>query len=294
MRPCFRVCDKPRGLEAARCALEGVWWNHRSTRFANGNVVVEVDPLPPKMDEVVILLSVGESSGAEVLELALLVDAIRRHTLARIRCVICYLHYSRSNRLNQHASALGAHVYVKLLCSLGIQQFTIFDLHAVEVAGFFHVPVHYKSTVPLFAASLRNRIKGIDYVIAPDKGRYDDGVVLARELGVPLECFLKVRHGHSEAQMAEQSSKPHLRGARVVLFDDEISTGNTMNAVLARLGADGVAEVHMAVVYTFACAPVLHRLRDGQLTSFTTTNLIFDGSQSDAVEILDAFQLLAG
>lgn len=272
----YTVTDVPSyGLSralAGDAAVRAV--RHEKLVFANGNALVRVSPNSAERQAIVVVAFAMTQAGDVLIELGLLVDALRREYDGPIQCALPYLPYSRSNRLDELHTSFGARVYIDLLDALRVDRYLVFDLHAPELLGFFRTPVRQLSALPLVSAAIARRRARIDYVVAPDCGRYDACRRLARSWGAAADFFTKWRSDHSGRSSLIEQRRPHLEGHTLLLFDDEITSGDTLVHAAAAASAAGAAEIHVAVVYSFADLAVLRRLDEiPQVRSFTTTNL---------------------
>jgi ribose-phosphate pyrophosphokinase len=272
----YSVADvSPHPLASGLAGAPGVRAReHEAFVFANGNRMVRLAPEPPEPGAVLVLALARHSPGEVLLELGLLVDALRREHDAPIRCALPYLPYSRSNRLSEPHVSLGARVYARMLDSLAVDRLLLFDLHAPEVAGFFSTPVRQASAVPLVADDLARRGVRVDWVVAPDCGRADACRALAAGLGARADFFVKARADHGGGSSIPAPLRPHLAGGAVLLFDDEVTTGDTLVNAARAAAACGAAEIHAAVIHSLCGAAVLRRLGEvPAVRSFVTTNL---------------------
>lgn len=254
--------------------LGGKVLSYRKHSFANQNMLVEFDDLTPRPHRVLL---VHEGYGAEdgrAVELGLVADAQRRLGADEIWCLLRYLPYSRSNRLAGRGTSLGAKVFVDVLSALPVDRYVTFNLHSPELLGFFGKPVYALNGLPLIADTLRQRGRGYDVVMGTDRGRYDECAELARTFGCDIDFYLKVRADHSGASRTLEQDKSYLSGLRVLLFDDEIETGQSSFHTVTRLAEIGVAAVDMVNFYDFARPGVYQRLADIEcVRSAVRTNL---------------------
>jgi ribose-phosphate pyrophosphokinase len=242
--------------------------------FANGNMLIQLRRTDSRADRVLVVAFSKNAAGELLIELGLLIDALRRDYDAPIHCVLPYLHYSRSNRLSEPSSSFGARVYVNLLDALGADRYFLFDLHAPELLGFFRTPARQLSALPAISTALKRRAVRFDYVVAPDCGRYDDCRSLAGSHDATADFFTKWRRDHSGRSLLTEQRRTHLDGRTVLLFDDEVTTADTLVNAAGAASAAGATEIHVAVLYSFADISALKRLNEiRQIRSFTTTNL---------------------
>jgi len=240
--------------------------------FDNGNFMLQIEEISKKPLQSYISFFNHQTTEGLLLELGFLANIIKREYGSHITCFIRYLEYCRSNRINEKNSSFGSKVYVNLLCSLDIDRFILFDLHATELIGFFSKPVIQTSTLPLFLDHY-SRTK-LDYVVAPDCGRVDACFFLSKHLNISMDFFPKTRKCHDGNSEIHIHKRSHLKGKKILLFDDEITSGQTMINAITALIQNGVSEIHIAVIYSFCCQSVLDVIANyPQVRSFTTTNL---------------------
>lgn len=227
-------------------------------QFLNGNRLHTRTAVVP--EEIDILWSAETATGERLLDLALAADCLwRGDSQLRARVLVPYLPYSRSNVTDGHHS-LGAAALFRLLDAIpAISDYAIFELHAPELAGFSARPVRNVQTISDIAAWARD-LDGIDMVVAPDRGRAAASLALADRLGVPVEVLLKRRDGHADRAVALRLDRPAVGGARVLIFDDELTTGATLTAAVETLTEAGAKSVHAVVARSFAPAPVVEGL----------------------------------
>ncbi|WP_416955694.1 ribose-phosphate diphosphokinase [Streptomyces sp. Agncl-13] len=272
--PVYAVPAQPvNGFRAALARQSGFHAAHHTTaRMVNGNMVVEAAEAADTTAPRVITLSPTTSPGEDLLELVLLADALHRCSPAPVVCVLEYLPYSRSCRLTGERQALGARAFIRLLESAPIDRFYTFDLHAGELLGFFSRPVSTLSTLPLIGSALGSSPS--DVVVGPDRGRYDDCRSLAATLGCSFDLLLKVRVGHTDSSRLLGGAGEGIADRRIVLFDDEITRGETALHAIDALAAAGAEDITFATVYDFAFAEVRAKvLSHPSVTGMVTTNL---------------------
>lgn len=247
---------------------------YRRHSFDNGNFLIEILDSQSKPSQVYISFFNHYSTEPLLFELGLLVNTLKREYGCPIKCFVRYLEYSRSNRVNQKNISFGAKLYINLLCGLDIDQFVVFDLHAPELLGFFSKPISQVSSLPLFINYFHTIGLRFDYIVAPDCGRVDDCYYLSTHLDAKMDFFPKIRRRHGGASEIITKDRVHLKGKTILLFDDEITSGQTLQHAIESLIYNEVNEIHIAVVYMF-CKPEIFKVleRYPQVRSFTTTNL---------------------
>jgi ribose-phosphate pyrophosphokinase len=243
--------------------------------FGNGNLLVTVPPPPPEVRRVLLILDGTVVSDGNLVELGLVADAVHRWRPLEVHCLLRYLPYSRSNRMSAPGVALGAKVFVDLLCSLPIDRFVTFDLHASELIGFFSKPVHQISGLPSIADQLIREGEAYDLIVGTDRGRADECAVLANRFGAEMEFFTKRRIGHTGQSHTRLEEKKRVRGARVLLFDDEIDSGRSAAEAVRQLDRSGAASIEFLAFYDFG-RPGAHEglAETGVVRTFMRSNAV--------------------
>lgn len=255
-------------------------------QFRNGNLLTRLARHEPA-DLVVLVAGDYGSRDGHIVELGLMADAIKRAWGSEVWCVLRYLPYSRGNRITEPLTPLGSKVFTDLLCSLPIDRFVTFNLHAPEILGFFSKPVIGLDVLPLFTERLADR--DYDYVVGTDRGRYDECSILAERLDARVEFCLKKREGHSGSSSPVTRELSHLAGARVLLFDDECEAGTTSLNAARQLSGVGVAHIDFCVIYDFYANQETYAKLAGipQVGSMIRTNLSPLREPTTALEVLD-------
>jgi ribose-phosphate pyrophosphokinase len=243
---------------------------HTTTTFVSGEIIVSVGQRPP--DHALIVFAPTPERSDALVELMLLADALSREGVQTITCVLRYLPYSRSNRVNRRGLPLGARVVISMLEGGPIDRFLVFDLHAREILGFFTKPVVWMPTLAMLSAAVPTDESEV--VISPDRGRYDECVDLSDLRGCGFDLLVKVRRDDSGSSELAAGARTDLKGRSVILFDDEIWTGQTAEHVIQSFYDHGVASIHYMTVYDFTTDQVRLRMLDELgVATFTTTNL---------------------
>lgn len=246
----------------------------RLHRFQNNNQFIELDNLPD--GPVYIIFQPGGEIGERLITLGLLADALKRCGSGTVTCILPYLEYSRSNVLENAGNALGAKVFIDLLCVTAVDRFVVFDLHEAGTIGMFSKPVRSMSLVPELIRFLNCSKNSLHAVVSPDAGRYKQARTLGKALSIPVNLLLKERSKHAEPSTAVPLAgrEVGLAGKNVVIFDDEILTGTTMMNVIEELLSIDVACIDIAVIHPRFNAEFLPRLFEySQVRSLITTNL---------------------
>lgn len=251
------------------------WWQHYGTErvtFGNGEQL-HLAPPGGVPDELDVLWWAQGWTGEALLGLGLALDCLwRENPRLRARVVHPYLPYSRSTRRSAR-SGLGARLVLSLVDAVpAVAEHVGFDLHTPEVVGFTRHPMTVlgvEEDVALWAEG-----RGFDVVVAPDAGRARTCHDLAERLGIDVEVLLKRRTGHDDRSRAVELARPALDGARVLVLDDELTTGETLAGAARAAARCGATHVEGLVVRSLASAGALDRLQaEPALAGLVTTDL---------------------
>jgi ribose-phosphate pyrophosphokinase len=266
--------------------------SHRRTVFRSGEMIVA---LPDDVgDRALIVLAPTFQPSDAIVELLLLSDALGRHGVHTITCVLQYVPYSRSNRMNRPGLPLGSKVVISALELSAISRFIVFDLHAREILGYFSRPVTWIPTLGLISDAIEAHPPEV--VVSPDRGRYDDCMQVSAMRQCTSDMLIKVRRDDSGSSELLAGARTDLTGRSVILFDDEIWTGVTAAHAAESLFAAGAARIDYMTVYDFTTPDIRKNLLETVgIASYTTTNLAMPGGDSfgGRYRVLDAAGLLA-
>lgn len=292
-RAIFHVpSDEESSFTAALSKRSGIdHLQHRRVRFLSREMTVTIPDEVP--DEAIIVMSPTMDSSDALLEFMLLTDALARAGVQSMTCVFQYLPYSRSDRAGRLGEPLGARVVISMLESTPVDRFFIFDLHAQAVLGFFSKRVIWAPSLRMLSDCVPTEESEV--VVSPDRGRYDECVELSRIRGSAFDLLIKVRRDHSGASELAAGARTKLDGRSVLLYDDEIWTGQTSGNVIRSFYDAGVTAVHYMSTYDFSSDPVRLRLLDEiGVKSVTTTNLARPGDPGlhEGYRVVDVSELV--
>ena len=203
-----------------------------SERFPDGEMHVLVrEELAGR--RVALLQSLVPPIGERLLELALLADSCRRAGAEELMAVLPYFAYARQDQCKEAGEALGGEVMARLVSASGFRRVFAVDLHSDAAPGWFRDPVTHLSAAPALLEAARPSLPGAPVVVSPDLGGAKRAERVARALGAPLAIVHKIRRGGNEVAVHEVLGD--VRGRAIVLVDDIISTGGTIEAAASAL-----------------------------------------------------------
>ena len=239
-----------------------------------------------------VIQSTSSPVNHNLMELLVLVDALRRASAWRINAVIPYFGYARQDKKVQAREPITAKLVANLLETAGVDRVITIDLHAGQIQGFFDVPVDHLTALDILGKHLRTTDLEGSVVVSPDVGRATEARRLANFLGLPLAMLYKRRTSPTETEVTHVIGD--VTGLRPIMIDDMISTASTMRRgidALLRLGA--VPDVRVAATHAVFTPPALERLTHEAIRHVYVTDTVPFSGGHDRVEVLTVAGLLA-
>jgi ribose-phosphate pyrophosphokinase len=241
-------------------------------RFSDGEISVEVHE-HVRGNDVFILQSTCAPSNENLMELLILVDALRRASAGRITAAIPYFGYSRQDRRVRSARVpIAAKLVADLLTAAGVHRVLTMDLHAEQIQGFFSIPVDNIYSLPIMLADVWKKDFENLMVVSPDVG----GVMRARALAKRLECDLAIiDKRRPKANVSEvMNIIGEVEGRTCVLMDDIVDTAGTLCKAADALKKHGAKKVVAYCVHPVLSGPAVSRINDSALDELIVTDTI--------------------
>jgi ribose-phosphate pyrophosphokinase len=241
-------------------------------RFSDGEVDVEIHQNVRARDVFVIQPTCAPTN-EHLMELLVMVDALKRASARRITAVIPYFGYARQDRRPRSTRVpISAKVVANLLETVGIERLLTMDLHADQIQGFFDIPVDNIYASPVLLADVKSKNYKDLVVISPDIG----GVVRARALAKQLGCDLAIIDKRRAA--ANVSEVMHvigeIEGRNCVIMDDMIDTAGTLVKAAEVLKERGAKRVYAYCTHAVFSGPAIDRIDKSKLDEVVITNTI--------------------
>ncbi|HLH78365.1 MAG TPA: ribose-phosphate pyrophosphokinase [Candidatus Binataceae bacterium] len=241
-------------------------------RFPDGEVMVEVRE-NVRGGDVFVLQSICAPPNDNLMELLLLMDALRRASAKRITAVVPYFGYARQDRKVAPRVPISAKVVADVLTTAGASRVLTVDLHAGQIQGFFNIPVDNLFAMPVLIGYLRKRHEGRRItVVSPDAGGVERARAFAGRLNANLAIIDKRRRRASE--VAEMQLVGEVRDTTAILVDDMIDTAGTVTEAAKVVVGAGAAEVIVAATHSILSDPACERLNHSAVAEVITTNTV--------------------
>lgn len=241
-------------------------------RFSDGEVMVEILENVRGKD-VFVLQSTCAPNNDTLMEVLVMVDALRRSSAGRITAAIPYLGYARQDRRPRSARvAITAKVVANMLTSVGVDRLLTMDLHSDQIQGFFDIPVDniYASSVLLEDVTKRNYPNVV--VVSPDVGGVVRARALAKQLSSDLAIIDKRRPKPNEAKVMNIIGE--VEGRTCIIMDDMVDTANTLCEAALALKEQGAAKVVAYCTHPVLSGKAIERVNGSALDELVVTNTI--------------------
>ena len=241
-------------------------------RFPDGEVMVEVRE-NVRGGDCFVLQSICTPPNENLMELLLLMDALRRASAKRISAVIPYFGYARQDRKVAPRVPISAKLVADVVTAAGASRVLTVDLHAGQIQGFFNIPVDNLYAMPVLIQYLRKRLEGRRVsVVSPDAGGVERARAFARRLNANLAIIDKRRPRASE--VAEMQLVGEVRDSSALLVDDMIDTAGTITEAAKVVMNAGANEVLACATHPILSDPACERLNKSNIKEVITTNTI--------------------
>ncbi len=241
-------------------------------RFSDGEVTVEVHQNVRARD-VFVVQSTCAPTNENLMELLIMVDAVKRASARRITAVIPYFGYARQDRRPRSMRVpISAKVVANLLETVGVERVLTMDLHADQIQGFFDIPVDNIYASPVLLSDLKSKAYPDLVVVSPDVGGVVRARALAKQLGSDLAIIDKRRPKANVSEVMHVIGE--IEGRNCVIMDDMIDTAGTLVKAAEVLKERGAKRVFAYCTHPIFSGPAIERIANSQLDEVVITNTI--------------------
>jgi len=243
----------------------------RVSNFSDGESYIQIKENVRGAD-VFVIQPTSNPVNHHVMELLLIIDALRRSSADRITAVLPYFGYARQDRKDRPRVPISARLMASLLERAGADRVLALDLHAAQIQGFFDIPVDHLFATPVLMEYYRNQNLDEVTVISPDAGGVERARAFAKRLNAPLAIIDKRRE---EANVAEiMNIIGDVRGRKCIMLDDLIDTAGTLVKGAEALFAAGAQSVSACATHAVLSGPAIERIEASRLSELVITNSI--------------------
>jgi len=239
--------------------------------FSDGEIMVEIGENVRGRD-VFVVQSTCAPSNQNLMELLIMVDALKRASAARITAVIPYFGYARQDRKVAPRTPITSKLVADLITTAGVHRVLCVDLHAGQIQGFFNIPVDHLYAAPVVLDDIRSRLTGRLVVVSPDAGGTERARAFAKRLDAGLAIIDKRRSGPNVSEVMHIIGE--VEGETCVIVDDMIDTAGTLCQAATALKARGAGDIYATATHAVLSGPALERINQSCLKEVLVTNTI--------------------
>jgi ribose-phosphate pyrophosphokinase len=241
--------------------------------FADGETSVDIGENVRGMD-VFVLQSTCAPANTHLMELLVLLDALRRSSARRVTAVIPYYGYARQDRKVKPRTPITAKLVADLISTAGAERVLCLDLHAGQIQGFFNIPVDNIYAMPVLLQQIRALVPPRDeiVVVSPDAGGVERARAFAKRLDATIAIGDKRREKKDVAEVTRIVGD--VDGQTAVIVDDIVSTGGSLVQTAEALRAAGAKRVLAAITHPVLAGSAVKRIEESCIERFITTDTI--------------------
>jgi ribose-phosphate pyrophosphokinase len=256
--------------------------------FSDGEVNVEIRENVRGMDCFVVQ-STGAPANTHLMELLIMIDALRRSSARRITAVIPYYGYARQDRKVAPRVPITAKLVADLISVAGTDRVLCIDLHAGQIQGFFNIPVDNLYATAVLLDAIRQRFSGPLTIVSPDAGGVERARAYAKRLDATLAIVDKRREAANVSQVMNVVGD--VRGRTCIVVDDIVDTAGTLCEAAKALDREGAAVVSAAITHPVLSGPAIKRIEESPLRELVVTDTVPLRPEAEACEKLQVVSI---
>jgi len=260
-------------------------------KFSDGEISVEIAENVRGTD-VFVVQPTCPPVNDHLMELIIMVDALRRASARRITAVIPYYGYARQDRKVRPRVPITSKAVAEMLMAVGTRRVLCMDLHAGQIQAFFNIPVDHLYAAPVLLKYIRESFGNV-IMVSPDAGGVERTRAFAKRLNAELAIIDKRRERANECEALHVIGD--VAGKTAVLLDDMVDTAGTLCGAAAKLMEKGAKEVHACCSHPVLSGPAIERLEKSCIKSLVVTNSIplrGDATNCSKIKVLSVSELL--
>ncbi|WP_138419532.1 ribose-phosphate diphosphokinase [Aquibacillus sediminis] len=239
--------------------------------FSDGEFQINMEE-SVRGSDVFIIQSTSDPVNQHIMELLVMIDALKRASVNSINVVIPYYGYARQDRKTQPRDPITAKLVADLIETAGATRIISLDLHAPQIQGFFNIPVDQLTGIPILSEYFEKKELDEIVVVAPDHGSVKRARQMADRLKAPLAII--DRRGPRNNPSAELNVVGDIEGKTAILIDDIVDTGRRMSRGTRALMENGAKEVYGCCTHPVLSGIAVENLQHSDLKELVVTNSI--------------------
>ena len=240
-------------------------------RFSDGEVWVEVDQNVRGMD-VFIIQPTSNPANEHIMELLIMIDALKRASADRITAVIPYYGYARQDRKVQPRTPISSKLVADLLEASGTDRVLAMDLHAGQIQGFFNIPFDHLYATPVLLEYIKElNLKDL-VIVSPDAGGTERARAYAKRLGATFALVDKRRSGPNVSEVMNVIGE--VEGKTAIIVDDIVDTAGTLTQAAKAIKNQGASAVYASITHPVLSGKAIENIQNSVLEELIVTNTI--------------------
>ena len=268
--------------------------NTNIKRFADGEIYIEINE-NIRGNSVFVIQSTSNPDNDNLMELLLVIDALKRSSAKNITAVIPYYGYARQDRKVAPRTSISAKVVANLLTNAGASRIVTVDLHAGQIQGFFDMPVDNLFTTPLFAKYIKKKFKNKNLIcVSPDVGGVQRTRGLATRIKADLAIIDKRRPKPGQSQVMNIIG--NVKGKTCIIVDDIIDSGGTIVNAVEALKKAGAIDVYVFITHAVLSGEAIAKIKKSKIKKLIITDTIDNSNKiknNNKIEVLSISSLMA-
>ncbi len=260
--PLARAICKSINMELGKCSIQP---------FPDGETFIKIEE-NVRGEDVFVVQPTSPPTNHNLMELFIMIDALRRASASRITAVLPFYGYARQDRKDQPRVPITAKLIANLLVASGVNRILTVDLHAQQIQGFFDIPVDHLYAAPVMYEYLKKKKLSDLVVVSPDVG----GLKMAHAYSQVLEAGLAIvaKRRKSATEVESMAVIGEIRGKNILLVDDLTETAGTLTAAAALLKKKGAKQILACVSHAILNNVGIERLRKSVIDELITTDTV--------------------
>jgi ribose-phosphate pyrophosphokinase len=240
-------------------------------RFSDGEIQIEIEE-NVRTKDVFVLQSTCDPVNDNLVELLLMVDALKRASARRITAVMPYYGYARQDKKVAPRVPISAKLVADLLTTAGATRVITMDLHAGQIQGFFNIPVDNLYAAPVLLDYIKSNFRDNLVIVSPDAGGVERARAFAKRLNAGLAIVDKRRSAPNQARAMAVIGD--VQDKTVIIQDDMIDTAGTLTEAVNAIVSRGAREVHACCAHAVMSGPAVDRIEASPITSVVCTDTV--------------------
>jgi len=263
-------------------------------QFSNENIFVKINDNVRGRD-VFVIQSLSSPVNRSIMELLIMIDALKRASAARITAVIPYYAYGRTDKKDQPRVPITARLIADCITVAGAQRVLTMDMHAGQIQGFFNIPVDELTAQILQARYFTQKKLENITIVSADEGFAKKARRLADRLNAPLAIIEKRRHGNNSAAEA-MGIIGSVAGRHALIVDDEIDTAGSLTQAVHVVHEQGAGDVYCCATHGIFSGPAIERLKNAPIKEIVVTDTVplSEKKHLPNIVVLSVAELFAG